>query len=394
MNDTERYREIFSWCLENQDSMLDFLEQIVLTNSYTWNKQGADAVGKMLQQELESIGMEVKTVEHQKVGNTLLAKNATACKTQDIQGVLLCGHLDTVFPLSLEFSCFERKGETLRGPGVIDMKGGLVSAIWALRALREHELLNFMPITMVINADEEVGSPYSTSIIQDAARSSAFAYVFECSGLEGQVVTSRKGKHGFTVTCTGRAGHVGQAGADKPSAILELAHKVIALEAMNAPQRNLSCNVGKIQGGTSPNSIPEKAIAEVDFRFEHGEDHSRIVQAMEDLAAQQHLVNVTTHVQTVNQRSPMLANEHTMTLYGILRECAEMLDMSLPHEQRGGVSDANTISNMNIPVLDGLGPSGDRDHSTDEYMMVQSLPQRAALAAAGMLKTWRHLVNT
>ena len=190
---------------------------------------------------------------HDSVGDTLLARSPACCSTSEGGRILFCGHMDTVFPESLGFDCFEagtKEGsEIIRGPGVIDMKGGLVVALFALRELRRQGVLDRLPVTFVLNADEEVGSPHSTPVIAAEARQSAFALVFECAGLNGETVTARKGRRGMRLTCHGRAGHVGQAGRDKPSAILELARKIIALEGVNAPERGLTVNVGVVQGG-------------------------------------------------------------------------------------------------------------------------------------------------
>lgn len=387
MIDTSLARELREYCEAQRPRMLELLERVVRINSHTWNKQGSDAVADVFAGELEARGLEVQRVAHREVGDTLVARTPAAVRPEAGQ-ILFCGHMDTVFPEEMGFSCFERQGGTIRGPGVIDMKGGLVAALFAIEALQKAGVFDSIPLIFLLNADEEVGSPHSTPLIQEQARHSSFAFVFECSGLQGQVVTARKGRHGFTLTCAGRAGHVGQAGADKPSAILELAHKIIAIESLNALERGLTCNVGRVGGGTGPNTVPESATAEVDCRFVSREDAEAVRHAVEDVAARQTVPGVHTHLETVGQRPPMEAAQGNRALFAILRELGQRMDVAVLEEARGGVSDANTIADLGVPVLDGLGPSGDRDHSSDEYMLADSLPQRTALAAAGALACW------
>ncbi len=384
--------DIFSmlqdYCASRQTEMLSLLERIVLLNSYTWNKTGADAVGAILCLEMQHLGLHVERIKHHDVGDTLVARTEAARAAPDMGQILFCGHLDTVFPPEMGFSCFEQHGETIRGPGVIDMKGGLVCALSALAALHHQGVLHSLPITYLINADEEVGSPRSTLLIQQEAARSSFAFVFECGGLQGQVVTARKGKHGFELQCKGQAGHVGQAGAGKPSAIVELAHKIISIESLNAYERGITCNVGQVKGGTSPNTVPEEASATVDCRFVTAHDAKAIKQSIEAIVKTPVVPNVRTQLRPTSSRPPMEASAQNRRLFTTLSTCAAHLQLSVLEERRGGVSDANTIAATGVPVLDGLGPCGDRDHSADEYMVTRTLWQRAALASIATLACW------
>lgn len=382
---TEQLHALQQRCNDMMPCMIELLEEVVRINSYTWNKKGADAVSSIFSRELQALGFSVEHIPHSEVGDTLVALSPAALTAPAQKRILLCGHLDTVFPPEMGFDCFEEWDGQLRGPGVIDMKGGLVAAIYALEAIQHLNSLESLPISFVINTDEEVGSPFSTAIIQREAAKSALAFVFECCGLEGQVVTARKGKHGFRIQCTGKAGHVGQAGLAKPSAILELAHKIIAVEALNAPDRGLTCNVGCITGGTTPNTIPENAVAEVDCRFVTESDARFVDASIDHIVSQVTTPGVACSLETTGKRPPMEASEGGLRLFSALQHIGDTLGVPVKQERRGGVSDANTIAAMGIPVLDGLGPSGDQDHSTREYMVISSLPQRTTLAAAGIL---------
>lgn len=381
---------------ETQAAMLALLERVVRINSHTPNKAGSDAVGRIFEAELQALGFEVERVPHTDVGDTLVARSPAAAAPRAGQ-LLLCGHMDTVFPQSLGFDCFERfeqQGQdAVRGPGVIDMKGGLVVALFAIQALRDSGCLEGLPLCFVLNADEEIGSPRSHAPILAEVRRSACALVFECAGHGGEVVTARKGKRGLRLTCQGRAGHVGQAGAAKPSAILELAHKIVALEACNAPKRGVSVNVGRIEGGTGGNTVPELAEAHVDCRFVTEADGAALAAACNKIVEQSMVFGVRCRLEELGGRPPMETGEGTRELFELVRTAGQELGLVLLEERRGGVSDANDIAAAGVPVLDGLGPVGDRDHSTEEYVLVESLFARTGLAAAAMAKAWERFGN-
>ncbi len=376
---------------ETQAAMLAMLERVVRINSHTPNKAGSDAVGRIFEAELQTLGFVVERVPHTDVGDTLVARSPAAVAPGAGQ-LLLCGHMDTVFPQSLGFDCFERfkhQGQdAVRGPGVIDMKGGLVVALFAIRALSASGDLEGLPLCFVLNADEEIGSPHSRASILTEARRSACALVFECAGLKGEAVTARKGKRGLRLICQGRAGHVGQAETGKPSAILELAHKIVALEARNAPKRGISVNVGRIEGGTGANTVPESAEALVDCRFVTADDGAALAAACGKIVRESMVPGVRCRLEELGGRPPMEPGPAARELYEIVRVTGEELGLKVPEERRGGVSDANDLAAAGVPVLDGLGPVGDRDHSSEEYMLVESLFTRTRLAAAAMVKAW------
>ena len=175
--------------------------------------------------------------------------------------------MDTVFPEDTDFNWYKEDRANSYGPGVADMKGGLVAGIFALKALIARGLLENIPVTFIFNSDEESGSGSSREIIRQEARNSAFAFVLECGGLNGEIATGRKGNLSIKLTVKGRAGHAAFAGPDKGSAILELARKTIEFESLNEPEKGISVNVGIFEGGIGSNTVAENAVANVDFRF-------------------------------------------------------------------------------------------------------------------------------
>jgi glutamate carboxypeptidase len=292
--------------------------------------------------------------------------------------------MDTVFPADTAFTEFTLDGSRAVGPGVIDMKGGLTVGIFALGALHELGLLKTLPVAFLFNSDEEVGSPTSGALIRQEAVKSAFAFVLEAGGLDGQVVTARKGNLSAVLTVKGRAGHAAFAGPEKASAVLELAHRIVAVEALNRPEQGITANVGRIEGGLGPNTVPDRAEARIDVRFETPEDGEQIFRRLQR-AAECGLNGTSCRLSIRSQRPPMPECEANRRLYATLVDTAAALKQRIVPELRPGVSDANLIADEKIPVLDGLGPIGARDHSPEEYMLRESLLDRAVLVACGLI---------
>lgn len=380
---------IMRWMLEREPEMLSLLERIVRINSFTANKAGVDAVGAVLREVMLGLGFLVEVVPQDVVGDHLVARNAAAASLGDRgRQVLFCGHMDTVFPDDGSFDAFVVEGDRVTGPGVIDMKGGLVAGIYALAALNAHGLLAGMPVTFVFNSDEETGSTHSRELVMAEAKKSAFALVFECAGLGGETTTGRKGKTTFRITASGRAGHSGNTGRSKPSAVLALAHLTIALEALNDPERDISVNVGLVSGGVGPNTIAPRAEAVVECRYRAAADALELERAVQALVAAPVVAGTSVTVQTVPGRPPMEQSPANRKLLQYFMAVGRELDVPVAEDYRGGVSDANYIAHVGTPVLDGLGPCGERDHSPEEYMLTASLARRAALAAVGLRRIW------
>jgi glutamate carboxypeptidase len=307
-----------------------------------------------------------------------------------VPGLLLIGHMDTVFPVDSPFNWFRDVGQKVFGPGVIDMKGGLVTAVFALRALAACRMLETIPLTFICNSDEEIGSPASTPLIQTEAARSLLGLGFECGGLHGEIVTGRKGKAGYFLSVKGRAGHAAFAGADKASAILELAHKIIALEGLNDTRRQIVVNVGVINGGIGPNTVADAAIAEIDTRFLSAADCVFTAANIFRIAAECSVPGTSAELRQTPSRMPMVQSAVNRELFQVIARQADMLGLPCREELRKGVSDMNTIAEAGIPVVDGMGPVGDCDHCDREYMIRDTLPSRTKLAALGIVGSWEH----
>jgi glutamate carboxypeptidase len=292
--------------------------------------------------------------------------------------VLLLGHFDTVWPVgTLDRMPFRIDAGLAYGPGIFDMKAGLVQGFWAVRALRE-VLADNRHIVFLCTSDEEIGSPTSRGLIETEAARALAVLVLEPSH-EGALKTSRKGVAGFRVVVTGRAAHAGLNPEAGVSAVEELAHLIIDLHRLSDPAAGSTVSVGVVHGGTRPNVIAAEATAEVDVRFSSQSEAERLSRAILGLRSRRDgvAISVTGGV----NRPPMERTGHTGALYERARSIAADLGFSLDEVSVGGGSDGNFCAAVGVPVLDGLGAVGAGAHAAHEHVVVDAMPPRAALVA-------------
>lgn len=304
-----------------------------------------------------------------------------ALGTPDTTGhVLLVGHYDTVWPAGTQKRLpFAVQDGVMRGPGVFDMKTGLVQGLWALRALRTLGLP--MPaVTAVFNADEEIGSPESRDLILQHARNADVALVLEPSA-GGACKTARKGVARYGLEVNGRAAHAGLNPQDGVSAIAELAQAVLRVQARTNTAAGTTLNVGLMSGGTAVNVVPAQATAEIDVRFETAAEGAAVQEFLEGLAP----VNPVARYTLVQRgmRPPMEKTEASARYYERLRRiAAEEYGFELKDVAVGGGSDGNLCAAAGTPVLDGLGAVGGGAHAETEHVIVADVPIRTALLAS------------
>lgn len=366
--------------------MLALLEKMVRIQSGTFNKQGVDQMGRLITSTFQSNAVSCQVMEQDTFGNHIVV--TSLCKKRFDKQILLSGHMDTVFPKDTQFNWYKEDNTHCFGPGVIDMKGGLVAGIFALKALDNEKLLKKIPVKFFFNSDEEIGSPSSKNYIQKEARNSAFAFVLETGGRNGEIVTGRKGNLSLELKIKGIAGHAAFAGKDKASAIAELAHKIIAFESLNNLDRGISVNVGKVKGGIGPNTVPEHAMARIDFRFTGIADRADLEKRISEITNKKDISKTSSHFAILSSRPPMPASEQNKELFQAVQETGASVGLSVSEEFRAGVSDANLIAGEQTPVIDGLGPIGAMDHSEEEYLIKESLLQRSALLACALIDCW------
>jgi glutamate carboxypeptidase len=296
--------------------------------------------------------------------------------------LLLIGHTDTVF---VEGTASERpfqmKNGKAFGPGVSDMKGGLLAGFFAVEALQELGSLPFGSITYVCNPDEEIGSPFSGPLIRNLAADADVSFVLEAARENGDIVSARKGVSDARIEVAGRAAHAGVEPERGRSAVLEAAHKILALHALNGRWPGVTVNVGVVEGGTRPNVVAERCILAVDIRGP--DEHS--LQAGEAevrrIAEEVSVEGTSSTLTLVGWHRPMEKTEATERLVRVARDIAGALGFELRDAATGGASDANTTAAAGVPTLDGLGPVGGREHSPEEWLDLESVVPRVSLLA-------------
>lgn len=311
----------------------------------------------------------------------------------DGPALALVGHIDTVFPRSLGFMTFRRDGDRVFGPGVLDMKSGLTSVLFALRALRAVEPTRFagLPVRFIVVSDEEVGSPSSAPMYAALAPRLTAGLVFESGRPRDTIVTRRKGGGMFTVTVRGKAAHAGNDHASGVNAIHALARIVDFLESMTDYARGVTLNVGVIEGGTAKNTVPELARCQVDARFETVADAEHVTAALRGLATDlaatlpdlpERLRGVTVEIGGSVTRPPMEASPAIQRLRGVYEPYAAACGLQVGEcPLQGGGSDANLLAAAGVPCIDGLGPFGQFFHQTSEWSSLDSLRRRTAALA-------------
>ena len=292
--------------------------------------------------------------------------------------VVVVGHYDTVHPIGALPYVID--GNKLKGPGVYDMKSGLVSAIWAIKAYQDLGIDPGKKIVCVFNGDEETGSKDSTEIIKENVKGAKAALVPEPCTAGGDLKTGRKGNMKFKVTIHGKAAHAGNAHQEGINALEEMAHEILFVQSLTDYAAGTTVNVGVAKGGTKVNVVPDTAVFDVDCRFKSMVERQRVIDAV--CGIQTTVPGATVEVEFIDGKLPMEETEGNMALFAIAKACGDKLGLSFASKFVGGGSDGNTISAMGIPTLDGLGAYGDHAHSPEEFLYIDQLIPRMALMAA------------
>ncbi|HEY7702678.1 MAG TPA: M20 family metallopeptidase [Candidatus Limnocylindrales bacterium] len=363
------------------------LERLVNIDCGSYTPDGVDEVGRWVASFLEGIGaaVDVRPDPSGRFGSTVVG---TFDGTPGGPRVLLIGHMDTVFePGTAAERPFRIDDGIAHGPGVTDMKSGLLAGLYALKAISAVGGVSpFERLTFIANPDEEIGSPSSTPHIRAAAADVDACLVLECARANGDIVSARKGILDTRMTVHGRAAHAGVEPEKGRSAILEAARIVRELHALNGRWEGVTVNVGKIAGGTRPNVVAERCDLEVDVRSTTADGLREAEAAVRAVAAGTEVTDTTVDVDVRVSWLPMEKLARSGRLADHAKAIARRLGFTVDDTATGGASDANTTSGMGVPTLDGLGPIGGNDHSPAEYLEVDSIVPRTALLA-GLLLT-------
>jgi glutamate carboxypeptidase len=292
--------------------------------------------------------------------------------------------MDTVFPLgTLSKMPYHEADGKISGPGVLDMKAGIVISLAAIEEARSNGMIR--PVTLLCTSDEEIGSHTSRDHIERLAKESALVLVLESALLDGSLKTWRKGVGEFWVKTKGRAAHAGGAHQDGRNAIEEMAHQVIAIQQLTDYEKQATLNVGVIHGGTVSNVVPEETSIHVDVRVMQADEWQRIESAMSQLKPA--LDGTSIEITGELNRPPMPFDDTMKTTFAKAKDIASTIGIELKAGGTGGGSDANFVAPLGIPVLDGLGAIGEGYHSEREYIFADSLDQRVKLLAT-LLQNW------
>jgi glutamate carboxypeptidase len=377
------------WLADKQATMEESIARLVAINSFTENVAGGREVGALLRGDALAIaGLDCEIRPSTRFADHLIF--STEAKP-DKPPIALVGHLDTVFPPGA-FEGFHRDGDLARGPGVLDMKGGLVVVAMALRAIAETLGLEAIaPVRLIIVADEEVGSPEGQKIIQERALGANAALVFEAGRKEDRIITRRKGTGGITVLAKGKAAHAGANHRDGVNAIWALARFVDLAQKLTDYDRGITVNVGKFTGGQGKNTVPHEAEALLDIRFCTTLDGERLVERLRDAmaAACEGIAGASITLEGGIARFPLERSDQSAALLAAYAACA--IASGLGGEEApliGGGSDASTTSTMGIASIDGLGPRGVGFHTKDEQIEVASLVPKAQALARFLVAGW------
>jgi glutamate carboxypeptidase len=357
---------------------------MVGVDSGTFTHEGVNRVADWCAARFTSLGGTVERIHHEpEDGDERLGDLVIGRVEGDRPGptVLLIGHTDTVFSAGTVLERpFSIEGERAYGPGVCDMKSGLLAGFFALELLREAGGLPGR-VVFVCNSDEEIGSPFSKPVIQELSGDADVAFVLEPARAGGELVSARKGVTDLRIDISGRSAHAGVEPERGASAVLEAAHKIVALHSLNGRWPGATVNAGVVRGGSRPNVVAERCSIHVDIRAPEEESLDEVERAAILIAESSTVPGTTSVVRMGANHRPMERTEATMALVSLAQEVAGELGFEVGHLATGGASDANTTAAAGVPTLDGLGPVGGDAHSAAEWLDLGSVVPRIALLA-------------
>ena len=375
------------------DEMLERLESFANLNTHTYNLKNLDVAIDQLQEmfsELEpdeinqfelspidSINSngEAKQLNHGKVLRLRKRQNAET-------KILLCGHYDTVYPKEHDFQTVSRDGNKMMGPGVLDMKGGLMTMLYALLAYENSDIKSKIGWEVLIVSDEEVGSIASSSYLGTSARNNDFGLLYEPALPDGSIVKSRKGVGSYTMVFRGVSAHAGRCFNDGLNAFYGVSDFINWSKNMMEINKDLIINLGKVEGGGPNNVVPDLAIARFNARVSTKKQRTEFEHQLEIFNRRMRKKYPGTELHGKFTSPPKPYSAKAKQIVDGLQECAKQLNMpKIKLVATGGASDGNKLNGHGLPNIDSLGPIGDGMHSRDEYVLIDSIKQRTKLSA-------------
>lgn len=365
---------------------LETLHQFCAIDSESYDKHGLDCMATALAARMERAGIETTIFEQEHWGNDLLGVVSGSGRTN----IVLLGHIDTVYPAGTAAERPVRvEGNRVYGPGVSDMKGCILSAIYAIEALLHLDYRDFGEIRLLCVSDEEIDYRHSEDLLYEVFKGSDVVLVLENAGEDGNIVSARKGLTRYKLSAQGRAAHAGSDFDKGRNAIAELSHQIAQFYNCNGWLEGLTINPGVISGGIAVNVVPDYAEARLDVRFLQRKDRLALEVRWRELMQKQLVpeVNLSLEIVSLYKEQPMTTTPESLKLVGAAQRIGKLLGIEVKHELRGGGSDSSYASRCGLPVIDGLGPVGGLDHSPNEYLRIDSVASRTALLAGLIIQT-------
>ena len=360
-----------------QGDIIKLLRQLVELESPTEDSEAVNRCTSFCIQELKKAGAKTTRFPQEGTGDFYLAQFPSRYPKPKEKSTLVLTHADTVWPVGqIEKMPFYIEGDRVYGPGVLDMKAGLTMVITVLRAFYQLNIVPQRRISVFINSCEEIPNPSAMSFLKKLGKNAHSAFCLEPSIPGGALKTQRKGRLVIKLSALGRAAHAGDP-SQGINAIEELARQLQAVLKIRTKETSVS--IGKINGGSQVNVVPEEASAWVDLRFWKSQQKEKILSKLKEI--QPHIKGAKIKISQVSYNPPLEMTRGSAKLLQQVSDIASAMDCSLEAGKTGGGSDASIISNMNVPTLDGLGPDGDGIHSDNEHLLLPSLMERTALLA-------------
>ncbi|GAC1377862.1 MAG: M20/M25/M40 family metallo-hydrolase [Ktedonobacteraceae bacterium] len=366
------------------EQYLNDLKTMVNIDSGTYTKVGVDQVGAYLQERFQAFGFATRFDQQEQFGNHLVATHVG--KAPDGPRILLIGHIDTVFAAGevqqRPFAISQQNGKRIAtGPGVLDMKSGVLIGMYGLHVLIAAQQANYQSVTFICNTDEEIGSPSSKSLIQELAKQSDAVIVLEPGRAISTVVSWRRSSGQYRVEVRGISAHAGVEPQKGRNAILELSHQVQKMQALNGTIPGTTLSVGVIHGGERTNVVPDYAYCDMDVRATDLAGIKAIEAAMRKVTAQNVLDGTQITLSGSMMSLPFERNKRNASLVQLVKEAGNELGLKIEDVGSGGASDANNTAAVGVPTIDGLGAGGGLTHNPGEYVELDYLPVRIALLA-------------
>ncbi len=384
MADTNEIR-ITQWLSEQRQAMLDLLRDVVDTDSGSYDKAGVDAVGAHFERFLENHGIESWREPHGVFGDAIHAKVGEPGANE--KPILLMGHRDTVFPKGeAGRRPFTIEGTRAYGPGVSDMKSGIVMNLFVAAAFKKFGGAP-CPIKLLITSDEEIASPSSRPVIEREGRAARAVYNSEPGRPTGNVTTGRKGGVFMRFDIYGKAAHSGGNFTSGISAIGELAHKIVAIHALTDLAKGITLNVGLVTGGQSVNTTAPHAEGQIDMRYIDPADRKRTLEAIEAIIAGSTVPGTTAKLHINGEFLPVVQTEASKAIFTAYQAAARDSGLTVDGEFSGGCADSGFTASVGTPTICGVGPVGGNAHTVEEYMEVDTMVPRAQALARSILRT-------